>query len=143
MEGNSHLAPIDLIDTYAHFNSDEQFTTVPADAFWKLQPEVLNRDFGHLLVSSFSFDKPWATWEMHPAGDELIAIVKGEATMVLELPTGNHHVKLRAGQTLIMPKGIWHTALADTPCVGIFLTAGTGTQSRPVDQTLSLAPIEG
>ena len=36
--------------------------------------QELNTEFngfaGHTLISRFSFDEPWSTWEMHPMGDE-------------------------------------------------------------------------
>ena len=39
------------------------------------------KDFaGHLLISSYAFDEDWPTWEVHPAGDEFVILVAGDAT---------------------------------------------------------------
>src|SRR3569833_4628396 len=40
------------------------------------------------LVSLFRFEEPWTSWEMHPAGDEVVCCVQGHMTLHQELPDG-------------------------------------------------------
>ena len=87
---------------------------------------------GRLLVSSFSFDSDWPTWEIHPAGDEVVCLLTGNATMVLDRNGIEEAVHLRnPGSFIIVPKGTWHTARTSVPTTMLFVTPGEGTQNRP------------
>ncbi len=68
------------------------------------QPFELARFPVHL----HTFDGPWDSWEMHPKGAELVA-----------------------GQAIINPPGVWHTADVDGRASALFVTAGVGTEIRP------------
>ena len=99
--------------------------------------EDLDRTFGgfkdHLLVSAFAFDTDWPTWERHPAGDELVLLLSGEATLVLETEHGEEAVTLREPGTYVMvPQGTWHTARTSTLTRMVFITPGEGTENRAV-----------
>src|SRR5947209_20615631 len=41
------------------------------------------------LVSLFRFDERWTSWEMHPAGEEVMSVVQGYLTLRQELPDGS------------------------------------------------------
>src|SRR5213595_4298889 len=41
--------------------------------------------------------------EMHPDGDELLHLVSGAVTVRLELPDGDVHVELGAGDAIVIP----------------------------------------
>jgi quercetin dioxygenase-like cupin family protein len=82
------------------------------------------------LVSLHTFDRPWSTWEMHPEGAELVACTDGELTLHQELDGGVRSVRLRKGEAVVNPPGVWHTADCDAPCTALFVTAGLGTQIR-------------
>jgi mannose-6-phosphate isomerase-like protein (cupin superfamily) len=84
------------------------------------------------LLSALSMDADWTSWEMHPAGDEVLFMCDGKATFVLELSDGLRNVALGAGRVLVIPKGVWHTAKVSEPARFLAITAGTGTQHRPV-----------
>ena len=87
---------------------------------------------GRLLVSSFSFDSDWPTWEIHPAGDEVVCLLTGNATMVLDRNGIEDAVHLhKPGSFVIVPKGTWHTARTSIPTTMLFVTPGEGTQNRP------------
>lgn len=91
--------------------------------------QLLASEKGRLLcVLSMAAD--WTNWEMHPAGDEILFMLEGKATFVLDLPTGCSEVALSAGGTLVMPKGVWHTAKVSGPVRLLAITAGSGTQHR-------------
>lgn len=99
--------------------------------------EDLDRRFAgfkaHVLMSSFSFEADWPSWEMHPAGDELVCLLSGEAKMVLARAGAEEVTHLRQpGEYIVVPKGTWHTARTSVPTKMLFLTPGEGTQNRPV-----------
>ena len=84
------------------------------------------------IVSLFRFEEPWTSWEMHPAGDEVVCVVQGHMTLHQELPDGsNQSWELGPGDYAINPPGAWHTADCDGPVTALFITAGEGTTHRP------------
>lgn len=83
------------------------------------------------LVSMVSFEASWTSWEMHPHGDELVVCTAGTLTLRQEVDGGVQTVVLQAGDAVINPPGVWHTADVDAPCTALFVTAGVGTEHRP------------
>jgi mannose-6-phosphate isomerase-like protein (cupin superfamily) len=83
------------------------------------------------LVSLHTFDASWDSWEMHPRGAELVACVAGRVTLHQELDGEDRTAVLEAGQAIINPPGVWHTADVDGSATALFITAGLGTQIRP------------
>lgn len=122
---------LDLASTFAVLQPDQSVELV------KVTPTVyeeLDRRFDHfkgrVLVSLFAFDTDWPSWERHPAGDELVCLLSGEATFELE---GRAPVHLRApGTYAVVPKGVWHTAHTKVPTRMLFITPGEGTEHRRI-----------
>lgn len=84
------------------------------------------------MVVMHSFSEPWAMWEMHPEGSEVVLCVAGTITLHQELPDGGTAaVRLAPGQYAINAPGVWHTADVDDTATALFITAGKGTQHRP------------
>jgi quercetin dioxygenase-like cupin family protein len=83
------------------------------------------------LVSVFTFDAPWSTWEMHPRGAEVVLCLEGTVTLVQEIDGAPVPVVLEKGEYAINPPGVWHTADCDEPVTALFITAGLGTEIRP------------
>jgi len=83
------------------------------------------------LLSALSIGADWTNWEMHPAGDEILFMLEGGATFILELSDGLKEVALGVGRLLVIPKGVWHTAKVSQPARLLAITAGLGTQHRP------------
>jgi len=84
------------------------------------------------IVAMHRFDEPWTSWEVHPAGEEVVCVVQGHMTLHQELPEGTKQsIELGPGEYAINPRGTWHTADADQPVVALFITAGKGTENRP------------
>ena len=84
------------------------------------------------LVSLFRFEESWTSWEMHPAGDEVVCCLQGQMTLHQKLPDGSMaSYELAAGDYAINPPGAWHTADAEAPVVALFITAGKDTTHRP------------
>lgn len=94
--------------------------------------ETLDQDYkdfaGHLLISSYAFDADWPTWEVHPAGDEFVILVSGDADLVLAHEGGDETIRMtEAGTFVVVPKNTWHTARIRRPTVMMFVTPGEGT----------------
>lgn len=88
---------------------------------------------GKRLISHFSFDKDWETWEMHPAGEELVCLLSGRVDLLLEQGGVEKTVQLSTlGSYVLVPRGVWHTAKVHTPSSMLFITPGEGTQNRPL-----------
>jgi mannose-6-phosphate isomerase-like protein (cupin superfamily) len=83
------------------------------------------------LVSTYTFDAPWTSWEMHPHGEELVLCLSGSLTLHQEIDGALHRVTLHAQEYAINPAGVWHTADCDAPTTALFITAGLGTEHRP------------
>lgn len=84
------------------------------------------------LVSQHSFSEDWDSWEMHPAGDEVVLCLTGTMTLHQEFPDGRTaEITLRSGEYAVNPPGVWHTADIAEQATALFITAGLGTQHRP------------
>jgi hypothetical protein len=82
------------------------------------------------LVSLHTFSTSWVAWEMHPRGDELVVCAVGSMVLHQEIDGEVRTVRLEAGQAVINPPGVWHTADVDATCTAWFITAGVGTEIR-------------
>ena len=84
------------------------------------------------LVGMHTFTASWDSWEMHPAGDEVVLCLSGEMTLHQEFPDGRTaQVTIGAGEYAINPPGVWHTADIAGEATALFITAGAGTENRP------------
>jgi quercetin dioxygenase-like cupin family protein len=102
-----------------------------SDRFFE-QLESKAGDFkGKRLISHFTFDKDWETWEMHPAGEEFVCLLSGQVDLILEQNGVENTVQLStSGSYVLVPRGTWHTARVHTPSSMLFITPGEGTQNR-------------
>ena len=73
--------------------------------------------------------------EMHPDGDELLILVSGHVVVVLEEDAGKHRVELRAGQALVVPRGVWHRVELQEKSQLVHVTPGPGGEHRPLPAT--------
>ena len=86
---------------------------------------------GHSLISCYSFETDWPTWEVHPHGDEFVILLEGDAEMLLAGDEQDQSVRLnQAGQFVIVPRGTWHTARVYAPTRMLFVTPGEATENR-------------
>lgn len=84
------------------------------------------------LVSCHSFESDWPSWEMHPNGDEIVILLSGAATFVLEMEALEEVYLDEAGAYIVVPAGTWHTAKVATATKMLFITPGQGTEHRSV-----------
>jgi mannose-6-phosphate isomerase-like protein (cupin superfamily) len=92
--------------------------------------QLMGSEKGRLL-SALPMAADWTNWEMHPAGDEILFMLEGSATFVLDLSSSLREIVLSAGRLLVIPKGVWHTAKVSKPARLLAITTGLGTQHRP------------
>jgi quercetin dioxygenase-like cupin family protein len=86
---------------------------------------------GKRLISHFTFDKDWETWEMHPVGEEFVCLLSGQVDLILEQGGVENTVQLSTpGSYVLVPRGTWHTARVHTLSSMLFITPGEGTQNR-------------
>jgi mannose-6-phosphate isomerase-like protein (cupin superfamily) len=83
------------------------------------------------LVCLYETKSDWEAWEAHPAGDELVVVVRGKGELIQEIDGQEQRVILGPGQAIINPPGIWHTANVIEPFLALFVTPGPGTTHRP------------
>ena len=125
--------PLDLSTTFLRLRTDASVEALPVDGhFWqRVAAGELGAFHNEFLVSSYSFDADWPTWEMHPNGDEIVCLLSGSVRFELELPQAIRSIKLtRSGSYVVVPKGTWHTAKVAATCRMLFITAGEGTEHR-------------
>ena len=84
------------------------------------------------LVSLYTFHESWDSWEMHPAGAEVVLCLSGSMTLHQQHADGQvTSVTISAGRYAINPPGTWHTADIEGEATALFITAGLGTEHRP------------
>lgn len=86
------------------------------------------------LVSQYDFHESWTSWEVHPAGAEVVICIAGRIALLQEQADGHvARIALEAGDYAINPPGVWHTAniVPGEHATCIFITAGEGTDHRP------------
>lgn len=127
------IEPLDSTKTFAVLSAEQN--AIPIDvteSFWSDLESHFGDFRGASLVSGHRFTENWPTWEIHPAGDELVVLVAGHAEFVLDLGEQESRVILDApGQYVIVPKGIWHTANIAESAQMFFVTPGQGTENKP------------
>ena len=83
------------------------------------------------LVTTHTFSESWTSWEMHPAGDEVVLCLTGAMTLHQEYPDGRRVTEtIAAGEYVINLPGVWHTADIVGEATALFITAGMGTEHR-------------
>jgi mannose-6-phosphate isomerase-like protein (cupin superfamily) len=123
-----------LESTYVHLGESGAATPIPVtERFW---PDLTSGQLPELeqgrLVTQFSFDGEWDSWEMHPEGDELGVLLSGSVDLILDQGGQERTVELRApGAFAVIPRGAWHRARALASSAMVFVTAGRGTRHRP------------
>lgn len=84
------------------------------------------------LVSMHTFTEDWDSWEMHPSGHEVVLCVIGQITLVQEINGNTVETVLTAGEGALNDPGVWHTARVSDTATCVFITAGLGTEHRPL-----------
>ena len=124
---------IDPRTTYVHLAGSGVASEVPGgSAFWSLSAEKMLALGGAWLISEFELSSDWATWEMHPAGDEFVYLLSGSVELLLEEAAGVKSLSILGTGAVIVPRGVWHTTKVQAPSRMLHVTLGAGTETRPV-----------
>jgi mannose-6-phosphate isomerase-like protein (cupin superfamily) len=83
------------------------------------------------LVCLLAQDATWATWERHPAGEEVVVLLSGRVDLIQEIDGAERVVPLEPGEAVVNPPGVWHRAVVHEPGRALFITPGRGTEVRP------------
>ena len=81
-------------------------------------------------------------WERHPAGDELLHVVEGEADVVTLTDDGPVRSTIRTGSIFICPRGLWHRLLPRSPLSLLFATPGEGTEHSDAEDPRTGDPTD-
>lgn len=131
----SQSGAYDLSSTYLRLRPDASVEPLAVDTtFWqRISSGQLGNFHNEFLMANGSYDKDWPMWEMHPSGDEIVCLLSGSATFILEQAHATTAIELKkTGEYVLVPKGVWHTAKVREPCRILFVTPGEGTQHRAV-----------
>ena len=121
----------DLETTYLTLNGQGAVAQHPGGApFW--QSIESNTDLLSNLIIVSPTDRDWPHWEMHPEGDEILVMIEGTQTLVLDRNGEVTEQVMSPGNTVVVPAGVWHRAKISEPTRMLAITYGAGTAHRPV-----------
>jgi len=95
---------------------------------------------GHLLALTSLERSPPHLGERHPDGDELIYLLSGKVTVVIEGPGGDWRHALRPGDALIVARGLWHRIEVARPARLVHLTPGPSAEHCSVSPEPKAGP---
>ena len=121
-----------LESTYVNLRPDDSASALKVGPrFWATIEKRADLGDGRLM-GAVAQKADWSHWERHPGGDEILTLLSGEMDIVLETRAGGRRTRLKAGQTFVVPRGVWHRGLVRKPGKLMFITPGAGTEHRPV-----------
>lgn len=121
-----------LASTFAVMNRDFRIDSLPvSESIYAELDQRYSGFAGHLLIACHHFDSDWPTWEIHPHGDELVALISGDADLILRQDDGDQSVRLnKPGDFIVVPANTWHTAKINVATSMVFVTPGEGTDNQ-------------
>lgn len=123
--------PFDLRDTFAHLQTTGAEPVATGPDFWAELASGDRRYPGRLaMILPMTEDFPH--WECHPAGEELIVMLSGACTLILETAAGETRTHLEAGKAVLVPTGVWHRMEILEPGEALFVTEGEGSEHKPL-----------
>ena len=124
--------PFSLVDYSATLDVSGSTSLVPIGRGPPPSHDGLNVGFAELNQA------PPHGGECHPDGDELIVLISGDVSIMLEEEVART-VVLQPGEAFIVPQGVWHRLLVHTPSRMIYLTRGR-SMIRPLQQISGAEP---
>lgn len=122
----------DLTDTYVQLDDGPAAHSVEVDErFWETVGDRPELQAGR-LVMMMRYTDDWDSWEMHPAGDEIVYALDGAVDLILDEEDGERVVQLRARTGCVVPRGVWHRGVVHSPGDVLHITRGEGTRHRPL-----------
>lgn len=123
----------DLFGTFIHIKGESAAPLEVTEMFWKELAAGEHTELnGGWLMTAFHMAADSPTWEVHPAGDEILFLLSGAIAVVLQEVDSEQTIELRTGTACVVPRGTWHRQIIREPCDLLGITFGKGTQHRPV-----------
>lgn len=94
------------------------------------QPGPPPRIDGYTVGAPRMTREPPHEGERHPDGDELLILISGRITVLLEDRDPPRRVELTPGRALVVPKGVWHRVLLSEPSQLVNITPGPSAEWR-------------
>lgn len=123
--------PFDLRDTFVHLKQSGAGLVATSPEFWAELASGERRYPGRLAMV-LPMTEDFSNWERHPAGEELIVMLSGACTLIIETEAGEARTRLDAGKAVLVPAGAWHRAEILDPSEALFVTEGEGAEHKPV-----------
>lgn len=129
--------PSRISETYLELRGDDSVKRTPLTSdFW---PDLIagRRRLEGRLVMGTDLSESMTHWEMHPAGDEVLLLLSGRVLAVLEDPAGDtdETFPMEPGEAFVVPRGRWHRIEVVEPGQMVFITAGEGTEHKPISDS--------
>jgi quercetin dioxygenase-like cupin family protein len=127
-------APVPEYDSVTAVAFDTVVAEVGRDGGVRFAPRLPGpppRVDGHVLALTSLEHSPPHLGERHPDGDELIYLLSGEVTVVIEAPGGDQRPTLGPGDALIVAQGLWHHIEVIRPAQLVHFTPGPSGEHRP------------
>jgi len=77
--------------------------------------------------------------EMHPDGDEVLFLISGHVSVVLEEGGSERVLALHPGQAVVVPRGVWHRVVLKEQSQILHITPGPGGEHRPLPPGAAVA----
>lgn len=123
----------DLMQNYLSLKTNGEIEKLEGgEQFWGKSGEELDKLGEDWLITEFESTEDWQSWEMHPAGEEIVYLLRGAADLILEKDEVRKKIELRGKGLVIIPPETWHTAKIFEPSVFLIITLGKDTQHRQV-----------
>ena len=105
--------PFDVDTTFLRLRGEGSVEALPVGTdFWsRLMSGQLGNFHHEYLVTSARYESDWPGWEQHPLGDEIVILLSGAVTFVLEQDSGRR-------------RHAWPAGLNTPPCVARNSRAG-------------------
>jgi mannose-6-phosphate isomerase-like protein (cupin superfamily) len=124
----------DLTENYLSLDKTGEIRRLAGgDEFWSLPGEEIEKFGKDWLITEFSFNEDWKSWEMHPNGEEIVYMLSGAMDLILEKDGERQTFELRSKGLVIVPRGAWHTAKVFEPSNVLVITRGEETGIRAID----------
>lgn len=120
-----------LSETYLELRDDGAVCRIDlTPEFW---PDLMagRRHVDGRMIMSFELSEDMTHWELHPAGDEILLVLSGRMTVIVE-GSPDECFELSAGQAFVVPRGRWHRLNVCEPGEVVFITPGEGTEHKPL-----------
>lgn len=90
---------------------------------------------GYSIGAPLLTREPPHSGEMHPDGDEILYLVSGKITVVLEDQDPPREVSLHPGEAVVVPRGVWHRVVLSEPSRLVHVTPGPRGEHRPLPES--------